>query len=369
MRTPRSLPPAGILILALLQGCNGKEASPPGGEAAGAIPSAPPSARSREAHAAGGSADGAAATGRPESVLAASTMPARATLRLASHLFVDRDVAVYTRRAGVVQSVLARRGDRVKQGDLLCELESGDLRLRLELARLEAEKSEAEFTRARGLHEVHAISEEEYEAADYRRRSAAREVEMAAHELEKASVRAPFDGTVSSREVEVGQVLFEEDTRLLFRVTATGPLLARLHLPQWTFAHVAPGDPVSIHPPVSSPGPLQGKVAWVNDVLDPAAGSAEILVAVERSAERILRPGMEVDVELALSLPAGHLTVPREAVRLAVEGGSRGEVLLLEEGRQVPRAVKLGFLGDDRVEILSGLSEGEHVILPVVRTR
>ncbi len=354
-----------ILVLALIPGCNGKEAAAPGGGTSATIPSEPPS----EEPPSGDPARGAAVAGEPRTVSAATSAPARAVLRLGSHLFVDRDVTVYTRREGVVERVVARRGDRVKQGDLLCELESGDLRLQLELARLEAEKSEAEHGRARGLRESSAISEEEYEAADYRRRSAAREAEMAAHELEKASVRAPFDGIVSSREVEVGQVLFEEDTRPLFRVTATGPLLARLHLPQWSFAHVAPGTSVSIHPPVASPGPLQGTVAWVNDVLDPAAGSAEIIVRVERAAEGILRPGMEVEIELALTLPPGRLTVPRAAVRLPVEGGPRGEVVVLDGDRDVVRAVSLGFLGDDRVEILSGLSAGEQVLLPGARPR
>jgi multidrug efflux pump subunit AcrA (membrane-fusion protein) len=76
---------------------------------------------------------------------------------------------------------------------------------------------------------------------------------------------------------------------------------------------------------------------------------------------------MEVEIELVLTLPEGRPTLPREAVRLPVEGGPRAEVVLAGDAGGPARPVKLGFLGDDRVEILSGLKGGDEVLLPAAR--
>jgi membrane fusion protein (multidrug efflux system) len=327
-------------------GCNEKEAAPEWSDAG------PPES---------GSAGRTGAT--PPLAAATRDETAAALLTLSTHLFVDRDVAVYTRRAGIVEKVLAARGERVRQGQILCELESKDLRLALELATLEAERAGAEYQRARELHEQSTISDEEYEEADFRRRSTEREVEMAAHELEKTYVRAPFDGIVSGREVETGQVLFEEDTRPLFRVTAFGPLLARLYLPQWSFAYLSTGAAVTLSPRVAILEPVPGRILWVNHVLDAASGSTEVVVKVDPGASGDIRPGMEVDVEILLSLPAGRITLPGNAVKIPASSASHGEVLLRRAGRSVPTMVRLGFLGDDRVAILSGLTEGDQVVI------
>jgi RND family efflux transporter MFP subunit len=273
-------------------------------------------------------------------------------------------VAVLTRRAGIVRRILAERGESVRAGQVLCELESEDLALALDVARLTAEKARADFERSSRLQEEGAVSREAHESAEFRLRSAEREEEIARHELEKASVRAPFDGVVSARNVEIGQVLAEDDPRVLFRVTAGGPLLARVFVPQWAYPHVHEGDRAVLHPSGAAGPGASARVAWVNDVLDPASGSAEVLVEVPAAGPEGLRPGMEVSVEIEARAPPGRLTVPRSAVRFSPALPSEGEVILAGAAAGPPRRVRLGFEGDDRVEILSGLAEGEVVLVP-----
>jgi len=284
-------------------------------------------------------------------------------MTLASHLFVERNVTVLTRRAGIVSSVLANRGDRVKEGEVLCELENQDLKIALEIARIEADRARAAFERSLGLISEGAVSEEAHERAEFDLRSAEREVEMAAYELEKSFLRAPFNGVVSARNVEIGQVLAEEDTRPLFRVTALRPLLARLYVPQWAYIHLHRDTPVVVHPAASTAAPVEARVQWINDVLDAASGSAEVLVEVPGGTTDALRPGMEVSVDLHLALPEGRLTVPRGAVTLDVDRPGWGSVTILSNGVREVRSVRVGFLGDDRVEILSGIEAGEEALL------
>ncbi len=338
---------ACLLVAVLACGCDAQDL--PSGSAS----AVDPAAGVREAASGAGS----------NSEAASLDAGASAVITLPSHLFVERNVTVLTRRAGIVSSVRANRGDRVRQGEILCELENGDLRIALDLARIDADKARAAFERSLELISEGAVSKEDHESAEFDLRSAEHEVEMAAYELEKSFVRAPFDGVVSARNVEVGQVLAEEDVRPLFRVTALRPLLARLYVPQWAYVHLSRRTPVVVHPAASSGASVEGRVQWINDVLDAASGSAEVLVEVPGGSAEDLRPGMEVSVELHLTLPAGRLTVPREAVAFDLDRAGSGVVTVVSGRTRETRQVRVGFQGDDRVEILSGLDAGEKVLL------
>lgn len=358
---------AGVLVswvayaLLAATGCAGQEAAPVDRSSTGGVPD--PTAESA-LRLDGNNPRDPAGGGEGATEIASTDRGASAVLRLTSHLFVERDVAVQTRRFGIVRTVGAQRGDRVSGGDILCELESQDLSLALEVARINADRARAAFERAKQLHGDNLISVQEYENAEYSSRSADREAEIAAFELEKSFVRAPFEGIVSARNVEVGQVLVEDDTRVLFRVTAMEPLLARLYVPQWAWAHLRRGDPVELTASAAAGDVVEGRIRWINDVLDAASASAEVLAEIPKASRSSLRPGMGVTAELAIRLLPGRLTVPRAAFRPSPGEPSEGELTVLGPGGPEPRRARAGFLGDDRIEILSGLQAGERVVLP-----
>ena len=298
----------------------------------------------------------------PRTEAATRDLEAAATLRQSSHLFVERDVSVLTRRQGIVRQVTAQRGERVRSGQILCSLENRDLALALEVAKLQTEKARSEFERADRLDRESAISREAWEEAQFKLRSAERAEQIAAQELEKTLVRAPFDGVISARNAEIGQVLAVDDTRPLFRVTSLSPLLARIFLPQWAYSYLHEGDRVILRPDGSPAPAVTGRVHWINDVLDAASGSAEVLV--EAGAGRdTLRPGMSVTVEVSLRLPPGRLTVSRLAFRETSENALEGEVTVRRADGDEVRRVRAGFKGKDRVEILLGIEAGETVVL------
>lgn len=342
----------------ILCACGGQEAAPE----RSASPDPARMARAPAAEGPVGPPDG----GRSAALLetAARDLGAAAILRQSSHLFVERDVSVLTRRPGIVRAVRAQRGERVRAGQVLCELENRDLALAVEVARLDADQARASFDRANRLDREAAISKEAYEAAEFKLRSAERAAEIAAQEFEKTFLRAPFDGVISARNVEIGQVLADDDTRALFRVTALSPLLARFYLPQWAYRYLREGDRILLRPDTSPDSPVEGRVRWVNDVLDAASGSAEVLVEAGVRETGDLRPGMSVVVEMRLAFPPGRLTVARQALRESTANTDEAEVTVRRGGVDWPRRVRLGFRGDDRVEILSGLEAGEEVVLP-----
>jgi RND family efflux transporter MFP subunit len=345
--------------------------------------------RSRQAEAAAASTPGGPApveatptlpsAPAPRTIAAVGGRPIPRTLLLDSHLLVERDVAVTARRDGFVETIHVDRGQLVTEDDPLATLEHGDLLVSEKEAMLELEKEQASFERAARLHEQEIIPREEFEQARLRRDAAQKALERIRYEIGKCVIRAPFDGVVSGRFVEKGQVIKEDDGRPLFQVTALRPLLARVYLPEWALFGVREGHRVGLAPAAFFPaggdpdgGGIEAKVRWINHVLDAASGSAEMLVEITGGpgAAR-LRPGMSVQVRIDLSYGAGAagggdiVSLPREAVGPSEPSpGQRIELQVLTKGGAIEaRSVVLGFVGDERVEVRRGLSAGEKVVL------
>jgi len=295
-------------------------------------------------------------------------------LSLDSHLMVERDVGVTTRRDGVIESVLAERGQRVTEGLPLAMMDRGDLLLSEKASELDLAKEQSSFERARRLSEQKIVSDEDYELARLRRDAAEKGLQQIRYELEKCVIRAPFDGVVSGRFVEKGQVIQQDDRRTLFQVTALSPLLARVYVPEWALFGLREGQRARVMSPAAHGGgsDVEARVRWINDVVDAASGSVEVLVEIlERADPAVsagLRPGMSVKVQLELSLVPARgralVSVPRELFGpVEPSPGERVELSVLDAAGEVrKRSVVIGFVGDTLVEIRDGLSPGAKVL-------
>lgn len=105
---------------------------------------------------------------------------------------------------------------------------------------------------------------------------------------------------------------------------------------------------------------FEGKVTYVYPTLNAATRTAQVRVELV-NPERLLKPGMFANVELAVAARNSTVTVPVSAV---IDSGMRRIVLVqAQEGRFEPREVKLGARGDDEVEVLDGVREGEDVVV------
>lgn len=349
----------GCLALALCPGCDrDRQASAAtSGAGAQALPPAP--------------------APEPRSVAATSAEPILRTLD--SHLMVERNVGVTTRRDGQIEEILADRGQHVRQNDELARLDSGDLVLAEKAAALELEKEQASHERARRLLDQAIIPAEEYEQARLRRDAAEKSLERIRYELSKCTIRAPFDGVVSGRYVEKGQVVLQDDRVTLFQVTALRPLLARIYVPEWALFGLSVGQSARVSltaAPERSGGEAAAghpaRVRWINDVVDAASGSVEALVQILEGPDTAdLRPGLSVAVSLDLAFGAhasgrSMVSLPREAIPSSDPnpGDSMELKVISTQGQVIARAVVLGLVGDHRVEVRSGLQPGEKVLLP-----
>ncbi|HEY2843515.1 MAG TPA: efflux RND transporter periplasmic adaptor subunit [Bryobacteraceae bacterium] len=171
-------------------------------------------------------------------------------------------------------------------------------------------------------------------------------------------VKAPFDGVITVRNVDIG-TLVSTGATLLYRIAQTGTLRSYVNVPQTNANSIHVGQPAQLT--VSNfPGRrFHGAVTRTASVLDPT--SRTMLVEVDiPNADGALFPGMYAEVDLGGSLQNPPLEVPAQALIIRSDGA---QVAVLREGGIVHlQKVAVGRDYGDRVEILQGVDEGATIL-------
>jgi cobalt-zinc-cadmium efflux system membrane fusion protein len=308
-------------------------------------------------------------------VEAVYTQPVDSALRIPGRVEADplRLVHVYAPLSGRLLDLKISPGQEVHKGQTIAMLQSGDVaqsRSDFEKARIEAERADRALTRGRLLaaHEVMSQAElQELQATDAADHAEEERARQRIHELgfsengttDVAPIISPINGTV----LEVGTASGEMQRSLettngiatvanLDEVWVTGDLfeqdLGAVHL----------HDPVSITFSAYPRETFRGNVANIGESLDPSTHAVKIRVVLANPSHR-LKPDMFAT--LSLSRPTVlRIIVPQTAV---LHDGNVTEVYVpTADGKYVVRQVTTGASSDGRVEIISGLQNGEKVV-------
>jgi len=215
------------------------------------------------------------------------------------------------------------------------------------------------------LESVHALAVADEAVAAARVGEARAAVEAARAELDKTVLRAPFDAIIAEVSVELGEWVTPSVALLAAPdlIDAIDPRSLYISAPidEVDAGRLAPGQRARVtidsHPGQSFEGRVVEVAPYVLD-LEQQNRTVEVEVELEDEAlAATLLPGTSADVELVLEVKEDALHVPA----FALLDGDR--VFVIEEGQAVERQVETGLASWTEVEILSGLEEGEEVIV------
>ncbi len=191
------------------------------------------------------------------------------------------------------------------------------------------------------------------------RAMAVRDVALAG--VDRTRLRAPADGIVLRRTVEVGQVVRPGD--VLLELASRGPLEVRITPDEVHLGALAVGLDARVVVEAFPSRPLRARVAHIAPQIDAARGTVEVrLDLADEFDEASLRPDMSATVEVLLGARERALVLPAWLVRDLGVGAPW--VLVAEEGVARARAGVIGLVGDDLVEIREGLTADDAVIPP-----
>ena len=282
---------------------------------------------------------------------------------------VSRETArVASRVLGYVVELDADAGDRVHKGQVLVRIDTRELvekeaqaKAALESAKAELVKARNDFERYKVLYEKESVAKKDYDDMLARFETAQAAEQRAAAGLDEAKtmlsygiVTAPFDGIVSDRSVNVGDLATPGSALMTVYMPGTLELVAPVGEQYEPYLSV--GRAVSVAVP-SAKIKQESSIREVVPQRDEKTRS--ITVKVPLSQARGLGPGLYGTLTFQ-TRPSEVIVVPKQAVKVV---GQLETVRVLEDGSARIRNVKTGRTLDDKVEILSGLSAGEKVVV------
>ena len=319
-----------------------------------------------------------------------------------------QEIDVHAKVAGYVKRIYVDVGDRVKEGQLIAVLEIPELQDEVQTAEASVSKSQeeirraqADLERAQSAHEVAhlaysrladvsktrpgLVAQQEIDDALGRDRvaeaqvatakaslsAAQQQLRVAQADREKvrtlfayAQIKAPFTGVVTKRYADTGSMIqtgISSQTQSMPLVTLAQENLLRLviPIPESAVTKIRLGSPVEVS--VSALGKkFQGKVARFADQVDMATRTMHTEVDVPNPTGELV-PGMYASASLVLNDERNALAVPVQAL---TRGEDHVTVLLIDKQNKLQeRPVQTGIETPDQVEIVSGLSDGDLVVV------
>lgn len=294
--------------------------------------------------------------------------PTPDVLALTGRLTADQRADVTADTQGKVIAVFVKRGQRVKKGDAVVQLDvrsaamqSAEASANLASALAEKKNAEIECERAARLYAQGAITKSEADRTATRCESAGSQVSAAsarasviAKGVSDGIVRAPFDGVVSAKSVTVGE--WVAPGRALFTLVDADPLTIELSVPESSIHQVKLGQPVELTL-VSAPGTkYRAKVTRL---------AAEIGTSRSMIAEATLEPapGLVPGMFAEASVVVGQTTRPVIPRSAAVLRGKDWHVFVVNEAELEDRVVQIGPAATtDEVAVTQNLRKDEIVV-------
>jgi RND family efflux transporter MFP subunit len=278
--------------------------------------------------------------------------------------------------SGTVAEVLVTQWVRVKAGTPLARLDDREAEAGMQAAKASFLQAEAGARRAaRELDRTVKLKEaglatqqqlDEARSADEAARAAAgaakAQLAMAETRLAKAVIRAPIDGVVAERGVNVGDYVENMGSPApMFRVVDNRTLELTANVPSARMAALKVGQPFAFTTDALPGRTFEGKVSFINPAADEASRTVKVKTEVPNPGET-LKAGLFVKGRVVTGRRPGILVVPRAALVSWDTVTRRAAVFVVEGGAARRLAVETGAAPGDLVEVVKGLTPGQDVV-------
>jgi membrane fusion protein (multidrug efflux system) len=269
-----------------------------------------------------------------------------------------RTIGVNSLMAGTVLAIHAEEGNRVREGQLLAELDARETGAQLERARAILASAEATFQRNQQLYDNQIITATEFEQSRSAYEVARSDAEVWRTRLQFSRISAPSAGLVTAKHVEAGSAV--SPNQRVFDLADVSQLVVRVRLSELDVVHLRPGMGVEVLLDAYPDARIPGRIRRVFPSAEPESRLVPVEVVLGAiPAGLAVRPGFLARVAFALDRRSGTLAVPAPAVGV---GESGAFVYVVQSDSVVRRPVGLGVTVEGWVEVAQGLREGELVV-------
>jgi len=276
---------------------------------------------------------------------------------------------------GVVTNIYFESGDTVKRGDLLLSMASASEQGELKRLQAQAELTDLNRKRSEQLYERKTISKSEYDTAVAETNVALAAVQAQKGRLEQKSVKAPFDGQLGIRRVNVGQYLGVGVA--IATLQKLDPINVDFSMPERYLSILAPGLKVSVTVDAYGDKNYEGQVLAIEPKVNPQTRNVDVRARLS-NPDGLLKPGLFATVVVSLPNSNEVTVIPRSAVNYTSYGDS---VFVIQKNPDAPpppdepnpmmgpytdleviqRFVTLGDARGDYIVVSKGLAVGDEL--------
>jgi HlyD family secretion protein len=286
-------------------------------------------------------------------------------------------VTVSAKNSEEVKGLMAEEGDSVKAGDLLMAGDGTSAALDIKSRKAELSGLQAQYQRARDLagknrtlYEQGALSYENYNASDTAAKQLASQIASLQYSIESyressgaSGVTAPVDGILTGVYIKEGEMVTAGQA--LFEISNLNDTYVKADFIAEDADLIREGDAVRIYNKDANFSDGNGTVKKVylkaeEKMSELGVNQKRVTVEISFGAADKLRLGSDVDVEVTVDKKENVIRVPELAI---FEKAKKDCVYVIEDGKARLREIKTGLSGEDYKEVVSGLSEGDKVIM------
>jgi len=303
-------------------------------------------------------------------------LSAPASLTATGYLVADRKAEITPKVSGRVARLFVAVGSQVKSGDPIAYLESDSLKAQLDEARASYVESSREYQRQQKLWAQGVTSRATLDGAQAQAQVARARVDGMEVSMRDSMIRAPFDATVTRKSAEIGEMVSPISMSPAGGASAGGSIVSLADLRtleveadvnEANLGQLREGQPAEISVDAFPGRKWRGRLRQIIPTANRAKGVVQVKVAFVDPADRLL-PEMSASVSFlqndrtqAELQETPKVWVPSSAI---VSDGGEAHVVIVDSKKTTRlRKVVVGKTHEGRVEIVSGLTEGDKIII------
>ena len=288
-----------------------------------------------------------------------------ATMSVIGTMEAVHGVTVSADLPGTVARIEFDSGKAVHAGDVLIELDTRQERAQLAALEAQRDLAKVNFDRMQKLVNAGVISRMDFDQATAQQRSTEANVAEIRATIERKTIRAPFTGILGIRKVNLGQYLAGGNP--IVSLQSLNPIYVNVGVPQQAAGQVPVGSKLRITTENVAGKVFTGTVTAIDSVIDEGTRNVQVQATLSNPGGE-LRPGMFVQVEVAVGASRTVISLPASAISYAPYGDSVYVVTDLKDPKgNTYRGVRQQFVKvegsrGDQVGIVSGLNPGDEVV-------
>lgn len=279
------------------------------------------------------------------------------TIVITGDVIANEEVELRPEANGKIVKINFTEGGNVRKGQLLVKINDADLQANLRKLKAQLKLAEEKRDRLQKLLDINGVSKEDYDVAVNSAQSLQSDIDYTLAEIAKTEIYAPFDGVIGLKNISEGN--YATPTSVIATIQQLNPLKIDFSVPERYASQVKTNTDV-VFTTGTYKDEYKAKIYAIEPKIDPATRSLKVRALYNNNTSGKVFPGAFAQVKIGLNEDVASFLVPTQALVPAIRGS---KAYVVKQGKVKFVDVETGMRNDSTVQVISGLYEGDSLVV------